>query len=223
MLKILKSDKNPQILVMTPLLTGHQIFNQTKTALQRNTVAHQWVSFEGVGKHAANVQAGLDEYKKQFGSFPPYIQILDRDIIAGRYMLDRLWDALTRAQIRSDKKIAFAYANFEYKGYINVQFPARLFDINSLVKGNYISSNSLYCSDVVEEVGGFVTEEKYHRLSDWAMFLKLYKAGYHGIPVINTSFVAISSEGDISAGSKEEYQTTYQLVKEDFVGPILAQ
>lgn len=136
-------------------------------------------------------------------------------------MLDRLYEVLERSRIRSDKKIGYAYANFEYKGYINVQFPARVFDINMLIRGNYISSNSLYCSEVVEEVGGFVTEEKYHRLSDWAMFLKLYKAGYHGIPSINASFVAISSEGDISAGSKEEYNTTYKLVQENFVRPIM--
>jgi len=220
MLKILKQDKDANILVITPLLTGHQIFNQTKTALQRNTVPYIWASFEGSGKHAFNVQAGLDEYKRQFGKFPPYIQILDRDIIAGRYMLDRLLDVLSRAQIRSDKKIGYAYASFEYKGYINMQFPARLFDINMLMRGNYISSNSLYRSDVIEEVGGFVTEERYHRLSDYAFFLKLFYNGYHGIPCANASFVAISSKDDISAGSQEEYIETFKRIQEDFVKPI---
>lgn len=219
-LKIIRKDINAEILVATPLLTGHKISKETEQSIKRNTVPIIWASYEGPNKHAANVQHLLNAYKKQFGKFPPYIQILDRDIIAGRYMLDRLWEALNRASIRSDKKIGYAYANFEYKGYINIKFPARPFDINSLVKGNYISSNSLYCSEVIEDVGGFVTEEKYHRLSDYAFFLKLFYNGYQGISVPNASFVAISSKDDISAGSQEEYIETFKRVQEDFVKPI---
>jgi len=221
MLKIIRKDIGAKILVATPLFTGHKISKETEQSIKRNTVPIIWASYEGPDKHAANVQHLLNEYKKQFGNFPPYIQVLDRDIIAGRYMLDRLYDVLERSRFQSDKKFGYAYASFEYRGYINAQFPARVFDINMLMKSNYISSNSLYCSEVVEEVGGFVTEEDTHRLSDWAFFLKLFQHGYHGIPSINASFVAISSKDDISAGSQEEYQRTYKIIQERYVKPIV--
>jgi GT2 family glycosyltransferase len=179
-----------------------------------------WISFESAAKHAANVQAGLDAYKEKYKTFPPYIQILDRDIILGRNYLDKMLATLQRARSRVDTKIGFAYSPFEYKGFINAKFPPLPYNIKALSQMNYISSNSLYVSSVVEEVGGFVTEEKYHRLSDWAMWLKMYRFGYTGELCPNTAFIAVSSQGDISAGSHEEFVTTRNLIIEDFVKPL---
>ncbi len=169
-----------------------------------------------MGKHATNVQAGLDEYKKQFKSFPPYIQILDRDIILGRNFLDKMLSTIEK----TDGNIGFVYSPFEYKGYINVTFPPRVYDINFLMNNNYISSNSLYKSEAIERVGGFVTDIRIHRLSDWAMWLKMYKFGYIGQLCPNAFFTAISSPSDISAGGQEEYLTTKKLIIEEFVKPL---
>jgi hypothetical protein len=219
MLKILRQDKNAQILVVTPLLTGHQIFKQTKISLERSGVPIIWTSYEGEGKHATNVQANLDAYKEKYKSFPPYIQILDRDIILGRNYLDKMLSTIEK----SGGNIGFVYSPFEYKGYINVTFPPRIYDINFLMNNNYISSNSLYKSEAIERVGGFVTDIRIHRLSDWAMWLKMYKFGYIGQLCSNAFFTAISSPTDISAGSKEEFIEVRKLVIEEYVKPILAQ
>jgi GT2 family glycosyltransferase len=174
-----------------------------------------WASWEGPKKHAANVQDGFDAYLSKFGVIPPYFQILDRDIILGRNAIDKLLMTLSRTK----EDIGYAYCSFEYKGFVNAKFPPAPFDIKTLMIRNYISSNSMYKTDAVRKVG-FVTEEKYHRLSDWAMWLKMYRVGYSGILCPNTSFIAVSAEGDISAGSNDEYVSTKRLIMEDFVEPV---
>ena len=213
MIKILKNTENAVILVVTPLLTGHTISKETRQSINTNTVPFKWISYEGDGKHAANVQAGIDAYKTQFGTLPPYIQILDRDIICGRKMLDRLYANLKNLP----SNIAFSYCSFEYRGYINIVFPPKPYNIGQLITSNYISSNSLYRTCAIEKVGGFVTETKYHRLSDWAMFLRLYNNGFVGSLCYETSFIAASSKDDISAGSREEYIETRKNVLNDFM------
>lgn len=216
MLKILREDKNPLVLVMTPLLTGRKVSRETKTSIKRNDIPFIWATYEGDGKHAANVQAGLEAYLRDARYMPPYFQIIDDDIILGRHMLDRLYVKLTHAP----DWIAFAFCPFSYRGYMNIDFPARIYDINKLLINNYISSNSLYRADILLQVGGFVTELKYHRLSDWAMWLGLYRYGYSGILCEDAHFVAISKPTDISAGSGEEYETTRELILEDFAKPL---
>lgn len=223
MLKVLKQGKSKELLVITPLFTGHKISSETKTSIKKNNIDFTWISYEGSGKHASNVQAGLDQFKKQFNFLPKYIQIIDRDIILSRNMLDKLYDTIQRSSVKSNHKCAFSYCPFSYKGYINITFPPILYDIDKLLKKNYISSNSMYLTAAVEDVGGFVTNEKYHRTSDWAMFLKLYLNGYIGSLCANTSFIAMSTKNDISAGSNEEYHLTQQLIYRDFIVPIISQ
>jgi len=58
-------------------------------------------------------------------------------------------------------------------------------------------------------------------LLDWALWLKFAKFGFIGRPCINASFIAISSENDISAGSIEDYQIKHERVSEDFVKPLI--
>lgn len=217
-MKILYTDKDPQILVITPLLTGHSISGETKTTLKRNKVPLVWASYMSDGKHAFNVQHGLQSYRKYTsGKVPPYLFVLDRDIVMGRHMLDRMLKLLHT----TPKTVGWCYVPFEYSGHINVRFPSQPFDVNRLLHGNYISSNSLYKMEMIDRVGGFVTEEEVHRLSDWAMWLKCIRFGYSGILCPDTSFVAISTPNDISSGSNEEYQQTHRRVVEQFVTPLL--
>jgi len=217
MLKILKEHKNPEILVMTPLGPDRKISTETRTSIKRNDIPFTWASFEGDGKHAANVQSGLEAYLAKYRTLPKFFQIIDDDIILGRHMLDRLHSKI----IDTPQMIAFVFCPFSYRGHINVSFPAQVYDINKLLTNNYISSNSLYKSEVLMSVGGFVTEYKYHRLSDWAMWLGLFRQGYAGVLCDTTSFVAISKPTDISAGSIEEYETTRNLIINDFARPLV--
>lgn len=212
MIKILHEDKNAEILVITPLLTGHEISDYTTKTIKTSTIPYIWVSYEDKYKHAKNVQMGLNEYKKQYGNLPKYIQVLDRDIVLGRKFLDRMYDVINI----SPTNYAFTFCSFQYSGYINMAFRAVPFSHEHLKKGNYISSNSMYKSEAIEKVGGFVTEEKYHRLSDWAFFRKLCQYNYIGQPCYTTSFTAISTEKDISAGGQDEYVETYRLIIKDF-------
>ncbi len=213
MMKILHEDKNAEILVITPLLTGHLISSDTIKTIKTSTIPYIWASYEDKYKHAKNVQMGLDEYKKQYDNLPKYIQILDRDIVLGRKFLDRMYDVISV----SSENCAFTFCSFKYSGYINAEFKPQQFNIERLMKANYISSNSMYKSEAIEKVGGFVTEEKYHRLSDWCMFLKFANNGYIGQPCYTTSFTAISTENDISAGGNKEYIETYKHVIKDYI------
>jgi hypothetical protein len=220
MLKIVRNDKNSQILVITPLLKNekveHKISRDTENSIKRNDVPFIWVTYSGAGKHATNIQNLLDAYQNKY-PIPPYIQVLDCDIILGRHFLDRMYEKI----IKSKDDVGFVYSPFQYQGHVNISFPPMKYDIEKLVMGNYISSNSLYKYEAIKAVKGFVTQEIYHRLSDWAMFLKMYYYGYIGELCESTSFVAISTKDDISAGTSEEFLRTKNLIHEDFVRPIL--
>ncbi len=217
-LKVLQSDKDAKILVVTPLLSGHSISGETKTTIRRNKTPYIWASYMGPDKHALNVQKGISAYRKKIGGvIPAYIFVLDRDIILGRGTLDKLYSVLTKAE----KNVGWCYCPFEYKGFVNVKFPAMEFNIQRLVQQNYISSNSLYRTNMLERVGGFVVDEDTHRLSDWAMWLKCYRQGYIGKLCQDASFIAMSTAGDISAGSTQEYSITRELVMERYIKPLL--
>jgi hypothetical protein len=216
MLKIIKECKNPDILIITPLLTGHTISRETKISIKRNDVPYIWASYTSENKHAYNCQAGIDAFYKQFKYLPRYIFILDRDIICDRGLLDKFYKLIKV----SNNQVAYVYCGFEYKGHINLKIPATIYNVTALKLQNYISSNSLYKTDALLKIGGFVTDEKYHRLSDWCFFLKAASMGYKGILCTNTSFIAISTKNDISAGSYNEYKNTKELVIKDFVEKI---
>jgi hypothetical protein len=163
MIKIIQECKNPEILVVTPLLIGHKISGITKKTLKRNKVPFMWISSEGNQNIPKNALEGILWYKNKFGKLPPYYMMIDRDIEAGRGLLDRLYAILERSQL----SIGFSYASFKYIDYINVEFPAMPYDINRLIRGNYISSNSMFKSHVIEDVG-LVIDDKYKRLLDWS-------------------------------------------------------
>lgn len=216
MLKIIRECKNPDILIITPLLTGHTISRETKISIKRNDIPYIWASYTSENKHAYNCQAGIDSFYKQFKYLPRYIFILDRDIICDRNMLDKFYKIITI----SNNQVAYVYCGFEYKGHINLKIPATIYNITALKLQNYISSNSLYKTDALLKVGGFVTDTDTHRISDWATFLKFAINGYKGILCANTSFIAISSPNDISAGNIQEYRSARKLIEERFISKL---
>lgn len=207
--------KNPEILVVTPLLPGHKVSKHTKKTIKRNNVPFAWISSSGDNNIPTNALQGILNWKQK-AKMPPYYIMIDRDIEMGRGMLDRLYSKLSK----TTDSVGYCYSTFQFKGHINADFPAMPFDINRLVQSNYISSNSLFKSNVIEQVG-LVTDNKYKRLLDYAFLLKCFKMGYVGVPEPKSWFIAHSTEDDISAGSQNEYREKYLKVYKDFIEPII--
>jgi len=217
MIKIIKKAKNPKVLIVTPLWAGHQISKETKKTLKRNDIPFTWISSSGRYNIPINLKNGLDWYDKKFG-LPDYYIMIDRDIIAGRHLIDRLYEKLSTFAGRSVGSFfyAYAYASFQFKGAVNANFPATAFDMQKLCQGNYISSNSMFITEIARTIG-LVTNNKYKRLLDWAFLLKLLKAEFIGMPCPEASFIAVSNPNDISAGSHEDYKIKHQRVINDFL------
>jgi len=208
--------QNSDILAITPLLPGHKISKETKIGLKRSDILFNWVSYEANQNIPTNVTCGIEEFKRRYKD-PKFVMIIDRDIIPNRNMLRKIRETLHR----TGDDIAYCYANFEFKGTVNARFVGLEFNPMNLLNSNYISSNSMIKYEKLKEVGGFVTDNKYRRLLDWALWLKFLAAGYHGILCKDAYFIAISDENTVSAGTKEDYQSKYLRVKEDFVKPML--
>lgn len=221
MLKILREDKNPKVLIGTPLWTGHKISRDVKTTIKRNKTPILWYTYSGTNNIPTNWWLGLQELKKSKKKLPPYFLPLDRDIIMGRFMIDRMVSVFESENI--SPHVAFVYCNFAFKGAVNREFPAEPYDIHRLMRGNYISSNSMIKLELLEFIGGPVMNDQYRRLLDWALWLKFAQFGFIGEPCREANFVAISSETDISAGSPEDYQLKHQRVHNDFVKPLIEQ
>lgn len=208
----------PDVLVVTPLLPGHSIHRELKKWIKRNTIPFAWVISIGENNIPTNVWNGVSWYEKTNGHSPKYILPIDRDIVMGRGMIDKMYQCF---ETNKDSKVAYVYASFEFKGAINQKFPAVPFDPNRLMQSNHISSNSMIKLSLLKEVGGPVTGNKYKRLLDWALWLKFYKYGYVGRPCPQASFVAISTDKDVSAQGEDDYREKATAVYEDFISPIL--
>jgi hypothetical protein len=215
-ISVVKECENPEILILTPLLPTHKLSNITKKTIKRNNVSFYWITCSNNQNIPKNHMDGIKWYKQNYGKLPPYIQFVDRDIEVGRGLLDRLHKKLDK----SPKNVGYCYATFKFKGYINHDFPAIPFDINRLLQSNYISSNSLFRSYIIENIG-LVTDDKYKRLLDWAFLLKCFRNGYIGVPEPNAWFIAHSTEKDVSAGSQDDYRLKYTRVYNDFIIPII--
>jgi len=209
--------RDPEVLVVTPLLPEHEVSRDTKISIKRNKTKYTWVKSYGNNNIPTNALEAIKWYKS-FKKLPPFYLMIDRDIVLGRGMIDKMVAKLKK--FKEFDRVGYAYASFEFKGHVNQKFPADPFDINRLLQANYISSNSMFRSDVIEKVG-LVTDDKYKRLLDYAFLLKAFRMGYVGVPVPDASFVAKSTKDDISAGSQQDYVIKYKRVFEDFVQPIL--
>jgi len=217
---VIKECKNPEILVSTPLLPEHKVSKITKKTLKRNDVDYIWLSSSGDNNIPTNHIGCIEWYKKHIGKLPPYIFFLDRDIDLGRHALDRLHTTILNGSLRSDVIIGYAYASFKYTGYINHDFPAVQFNARKLLQSNYISSNSLYCTEVIEKVG-LVTDNKYRRLLDWSFLIKCLGQSIIGTPCPSATFKVVSTPDDISSGSNSDYLLKQGRVYEDFIEPLL--
>lgn len=210
---ILRQDKDSKILVVTPLYIHHKVSKDTKKTIKRNKTPFTWITSEGKHNIPTNLEKGLLWFEENH-KMPEYYIMIDNDIVLGRNMLDRLYHTLKNERYLN-RNIAFSYASFSFRGTINHDFPADPFDIQRLTKHNYISSNSMFVTEITKEVG-LVTNDKYKRLLDWAFLLKLVKHGYSGAPCDNAHFIARSEPKDISAGSKNDYVIKRKRVLDDF-------
>ena len=216
-IEIIREDDYSELLVATPLLPGHKISRETKVSIKRNGIPFTWITCTGENNIPTNWWYGSKKYFEMRSTLTiPYILPLDRDIKLGRHMLDRMLETIKE----SKEQYAFCYCNFEFKGTINNKFPCQPYDINRLLQGNFISSNSMMKYDYLELIDGPVMDDMYKRLLDWALWLKFYQYGYYGIPCPTADFVAYSDEDSISAGTAQEYQQKHQRVHRDFVIPI---
>ena len=217
-IQIVREDDYSEILVATPLLPGHKISRDTKVSIKRNEIPFTWITCTGDNNIPTNWWYGSRQYFQMRSTLKiPYILPLDRDIQLGRHMLDRLLMVIKQ----SEERHAFCYCNFEFRGSINNKFPCQPYDINRLIKGNYISSNSLIKYDYLEFIGGPVMDDQYRRLLDWALWLKFFQHGYIGIPCPEASFIAYAGPESISAGTAKDYQVKAKRVWEDFGRPIV--
>lgn len=212
MLNIILEDPKSEVLCVTPLLPGHKIRKETKIGIKRNDIPLSWISYEGQNNIPTNVSKGIAEYHKE----PKFVIIIDRDIDPSRNMIKNMYDLL----VKTPNQIAYCYCNFEFKGSINAKFVNIPYDPLRLLKSNYISSNSLIKYDKLKEIGGFITDNKYRRLLDWALWLKFLSSGYYGVLCTKSYFIAPTDERSVSAGSQEEYRQKYQLVHRDFIAPL---
>lgn len=217
MLSILKKVKEPKLLVVTPLLTGHKISKETKVALLRNDLEFDWISYESDGNTAKNYSDGINAYRKKYPA-PKYVMMVDRDILPSRHMLDKMLAKIER----SKNDIAFVYCNFEFRGTVNRRFYNIPYDPLTIVQNNYVSSNSMIKLNKLDEIGGVITDDKYKRLLDWALWLTFLSYGYYGELCADASFVAISDDKSISAGTPAEYNQKRRLIQQDFIEPMLS-
>ena len=71
-------------------------------------------------------------------------------------------------------------------------------------------------SKALQEVGGWVTDDRGFRLLDWALWLKLLNKGYIGTPTDKASFVAISKPSSVSNRGNEDYIIKKKWVLDNF-------
>jgi hypothetical protein len=216
MIKTLVPCKNPEILVITPLKKGSKVSPETKKTLKRCDVPFHWVSYMGEGNPYKNMVPPWRQYRKEHET-PPYIIKIDNDLTCKRGMLDKLYEAL----VDSPKHIGYSYCCFKYRGKVNIDFDHLDFNIDRLIQSNYISSCSLMKTKTLEETGSFITDDKYFRLLDWALWLQFLRRGYIGQFVPDTSFTAYASPTAVSCGSQEDYRVKHMAIVEDFIRPYL--
>lgn len=214
MLTIVHKSKNPKFLVITPLRLGDEIYPNLMESIWINKTKFDWITYCGPNNIPLNTQNGLKEYCKN-NKKPKYFIKVDNDIVFKTNVLDEMYNKLKL----SSKNIAYCYSSFAFVGKMTTYFKAQEFDINKLINSNYISSVSMVKTEVFENTGGYITDDKYIRLLDWAHWLYLYKRGYKGIPC-NGMFQAIVNKSGISNASNEDYFKKRELIIRDFINPL---
>jgi len=211
MIKYIVRHPNPQILVITPLLTGHSISKETKKSIKRNKTPFTWISYLGPNNAYLNTQKAFNIYRNDY-KLPKYIIKVDNDIISQRGMLDEMYRTLES----SNDNEAYCYCPFSFQGYINISFPFIPFDADRLRQCNYISSISMIKTKKLIECGLFVTDVRGERLLDWALWGRFLKRGYIGVPTSKTSFIAVSNKDCVSSRSSGDYREKCEWVINNF-------
>lgn len=214
MLKVIQETKNPLFLVITPLKPNDKISKETKISIKRNRYAFDWISYEGDNNIPTNTQLAMFQWK-----YIPYIIKIDNDINAERGMLDSMY--LTLSHHLCSQNVAYVYPYFDFllENGRKISFPFTGFNSYRLLSANYISSNSMIKRDLLDKVGGFVTDQKYERLLDWALWLRFLYYGYVGTNVNKYFSTPLNKEGISNRGQKD-YELKAWEVKRDFVDPI---
>lgn len=218
MIKTLVQCKNPEILAITPLKKGSKVSPETKKTLKKCDVPFHWISYMADGNPYKNMVFPWRWYRKEYGT-PPYIIKIDNDLTCKKGMLDLLYEAI----IDSPSHVGYTYCAFKYRGRVNIDFDYLDWNVDRLIQQNFISSCSLMKSKVLEETGSFVTDDKYFRLLDWALWLQFLRRGYIGKFVPGTSFTAYAGSGTVSSGSEMDYKQKHMAVYKDFIEPYLEQ
>lgn len=214
MLTVVHKSKNPKFLVITPLRLGDEIYPNLMESIWINKTKFDWITYCGPDNIPLNTQNGLKEYCKN-NKMPKYFIKVDNDIVFETDVLDEMYKTLKL----SSNDIGYCYSSFMFTGMMNMQFGADEFNIKRLMGSNYISSVSMIKTSVFENTGGYIIDDKYIRLLDWAHWLYLYKRGYKGIPC-NGMFNAIVDKQGISNASSEDYFKKRELIIRDFVNPL---
>ena len=209
-IKVLHLSESPEFSIVTPLRTGDFISNATKDTVFECKVPFNWISVESDNNVMRNFEIGFFELMKR-KQLSKHIIKIDNDT---EWMDDTL-EEMSFVLQNSDEHVAYTYCSFQYKGVINNSFPAIDFNSEKLKQGNYISSNSMFKSKVIYDIG-LVTDDQYVRLLDWAFLLKCLKSGYIGKPSAGF-FTAYSSQDSISARSIEDYNIKKERVRRDFL------
>lgn len=217
MFKILNEDRDALVTVITPLKEGHKISRETRNTIKRNDIPFNWYSHEAGGNRPINIEMALKEIEKRIG-LPEYFIPIDNNMELGRHFIDRLYDVL----IRTNENVAYAYGNLQYRGKINYNFPAAPWDLSKLLQNNYISSNSLFKTDYVLEVG-LVKDQDMQRLLDWALLIQLARFGYAGIPVPTANHIAWTTKENISAQNDNDFNLKKRNVHERIIKPFLEE
>ena len=204
--------KNPKYLVITPLRPTDCITEYLDASIDLNSYPFDWIAYSGNNNIPLNTQKGLEAYCKLHRK-PKYFIKVDNDINFKTAVLDQMCDVLKE----SPKSIAYAYSGFAFKGSMNMRFGPDVFDIKRLKENNYISSVSMIKTEAFEKVGGFVIDNRLVRLLDWAMWLKFYRYGFSGAPVINAFFEAIVEGAGVSNGDANDFFKKKALVIKHFV------
>jgi len=214
MLYIIEKSKRPDILLITPLAKGDTISDKTTKSIKKNDIEMDWICLSDNQNPYKNFDTALKIYEKKY-NLPDYIIKIDNDIEVEENMLSSMMQTLEN----SLNNVAYTYCSFSFTGSINLSIPAVPFNPEKLGICNYISSISMMKSSHLKDIGGVVTDDKYFRLLDWALWLKFLNYGYMGAPNYFTSFVAYASENSISNRGFEDYKIKAQRVIEDFFVP----
>ena len=210
MFKIIHEDKNPMLMIVTPLRPEDKISKKTKITIKRNEIPFIWGYYQGKGNVVQNFKAGLKEFDKYLKKLPPFTIKVDNDTIWNR----KTFDKMLRILEISPDNIAYAYCSFSYRGAVTADFPAIPFDPTRLRQNNYISSNSIFKTGILKKFEP-IDDNKYQRLLDWAYYLRLLNNKYIGIPT-DGYFTALAGKNSISAGSNMEFHQKRMAVLEDF-------